>query len=50
VEEWQRIPAQNPEVIQAEFLHPDELPVETSPATRRRIAEHCGQRVIDYVW
>ena len=50
VEEWRRRPAQCAEVIEADFFAPDRLPPQTSPATRRRIAEHRGQRPIDYEW
>lgn len=50
VEEWRWRPARSAEVIEADFFEPDELPPETSPATRRRIAEHDGQRTIDYEW
>lgn len=50
VDEWRRSETQSPEVIGADWFHPDRLPVDTSPATRRRIAEHLGQRSLDYVW
>lgn len=50
VDKWRRGHRHSPEVIGADWFSPDDLPVETSPATRRRIAEHLGQRSLDYVW
>ncbi len=50
VDEWHRKSVGSLEVIEADWFHPDRLPVDTSPATRRRIAEHLAQRSLDYVW
>ena len=38
------------EVADAAFFPPDALPEATSPATRRRVAELLGGRVVDRVW
>lgn len=38
------------EVAEARFFALDDLPDSVSPATRRRIAEHRGERVADGTW
>lgn len=50
VRKWRRQLARSPEVAKAEFFDPTELPPDTSAATRRRLAEHQGERSIDYAW
>ena len=39
VERWSRRPARSIEIADDRFFAPDELPADTSPAARRRIAE-----------
>ena len=50
VNEWRRSPTSSPEVAATEFVDPSEPPAGTSAATRRRLAEHQGERAIDFVW
>lgn len=50
VDTWRRDPVVSLEVIEADWFHAERLPVDTSPATRRRIAEHREQLSLDYVW
>lgn len=44
VERWQRKPARSIEIADARFFGPDELPEDTSPAARRRVAEWSAGR------
>lgn len=41
---------QRSEIAAAEWFAPDELPPDTSPATRRRIAEFMGNAPVDTTW
>lgn len=38
------------EIAAAEFFHPDELPADATPATRRRLAELAGTATPDTLW
>jgi 8-oxo-dGTP pyrophosphatase MutT (NUDIX family) len=38
------------EVTEARFVALDDLPAQTSPATRRRVAEYLGDRAVDGRW
>jgi 8-oxo-dGTP pyrophosphatase MutT (NUDIX family) len=38
------------EVTEARFVAPGDLPADTSPATRRRVAEFLGERALDGRW
>ena len=51
VEHWQRRPADSIEIERDAFFAPGELPEETSPAARRRIAEFLeGSRDVVAPW
>ena len=51
VERWERRPARSREIARDAFFAPDELPENTSPAARRRIAEYTsGARDIVAAW
>ena len=41
---------QRSEIAAAEWFAPDALPPDTSPATRRRIAEYLGRSPVDTTW
>jgi ADP-ribose pyrophosphatase YjhB (NUDIX family) len=45
VEHWRRKPARSLEIAADGFFAPDELPADTSPAARRRVAEHAAGRL-----
>jgi 8-oxo-dGTP pyrophosphatase MutT (NUDIX family) len=42
VEHWRRSPARSFEIAADGFFAPGELPADTSPAARRRVAEHVA--------
>ncbi len=42
VESWRRRPAKSLEIARDAFFAPDELPEDTSPAARQRIAEYAA--------
>jgi 8-oxo-dGTP pyrophosphatase MutT (NUDIX family) len=44
VDRWRRSPARSFEIAADGFFAPDELPADTSPAARRRVAEHTAGR------
>jgi ADP-ribose pyrophosphatase YjhB (NUDIX family) len=51
VERWSRRPARSIEIANDRFFAPDELPEDTSPAARRRIAElTSGARSLVAEW
>jgi ADP-ribose pyrophosphatase YjhB (NUDIX family) len=51
VEHWSRKPARSLEIAADGFFAPDELPEDTSPAARRRVAEYAeGRRGIHGLW
>jgi ADP-ribose pyrophosphatase YjhB (NUDIX family) len=51
VERWvQAAATSRGEILQTAFFAPDALPPETTPATRRRIAEVIGGREADPLW
>lgn len=43
-------PPRNMEIIDSGFFAPDALPDDTTPATRRRLAEIAGEAEVDEVW
>jgi ADP-ribose pyrophosphatase YjhB (NUDIX family) len=45
VEHWRRSPARSFEIAADGFFAPGELPLDTSPAARRRVAEHATGRL-----
>jgi ADP-ribose pyrophosphatase YjhB (NUDIX family) len=47
---WPGKPAPNGEIIDVGFFSPDALPEDTTPATRRRLAEIRGETPIAPVW
>lgn len=52
VEAWRRptVPAANYEIAEQGFFSPEELPLETTAGTRRRIAEIVGRLTPDRAW
>lgn len=51
VERWTRRPASSIEIVNDGFFAPDDLPEETSPAARRRIAElTSGAKDVAAAW
>lgn len=50
VRHWRRWATSHIEIDDQRFFHPDELPEEASPATRRRLNEHLGRAPVRYEW
>ncbi len=49
-DEWRQRASAHREIDRCQFFHPDALPEETSPATRRRIDEFVGRAPVSHDW
>jgi hypothetical protein len=52
VRQWRQpvVPRPNAEIIATGFYAPDALPADTTPGTRRRVAEICAGRIRGTEW